>query len=513
MPRNGSGSYTPVNVPVISGTTISSSAFNGTINDISTALTQSVSADGQTTITANQNMYGYKHTNVAAAVNGTDYAPLWQVQNGYGKALSAVSGADTITAVTTPGLTAYQAGGLYQFIPAANNATTTPTLNINSLGARSIVWHDGTALKAGDLVQGAIFSLYDDGTKFRVLPTGGSNYGIAGGTVDAITATIAVGAAYADGMIVRIQATGANTSATPTLNVNSIGAKTIVKLGNMPLSAGDIPGADFVAQLHYDLSLDKWVLENPAPTDNISGARKNLLMTAPGNAASITITADGIVVASSAGVTRTLRSVNVTINTATTGANGLDTGTLAASTYYVAHVIYNPSTNTVAGLLSLSATAPTLPSGYTMFAAAGSDKTDGTANKYPLAIRKSNYSSQYVWGGSLNVTAPVVLVSSSASATWPTTISLSNIVPATATRVRGFMSAAPISSQSCGMSQTNTLQPSFAAGPVFFTGTNGGYAGYAIPFDLALETLNLYYFSSGVGNGMNICLLGWEESI
>ena len=264
MPRNGSGSYTPVNVPVISGTTISSSAFNGTINDISTALTQSVSADGQTTITANQNMYGYKHTNVAAAVNGTDYAPLWQVQNGYGKALSAVSGADTITAVTTPGLAAYQAGGLYQFIPAANNATTTPTLNINSLGARSIVWHDGSALKAGNLVQGAIFSLYDDGTKFRVLPTGGSNYGIAGGTVDAITATIAVGAAYADGMMVRVQAAGANTSATPTLNVNSIGAKTIVKLNNQPLIAGDIAGADFVAQLHYDSSLDKWVLENPA---------------------------------------------------------------------------------------------------------------------------------------------------------------------------------------------------------------------------------------------------------
>lgn len=266
MPRNGSGSYTPVNIPVISGTTISSSAFNGTINDISTALTQSVSADGQTTITANQNMYGYKHTNTAAAVNATDYARLDQVQNGFGKALSAVSGADTITAATTPGLTAYQVGGVYQFIPAANNATTTPTLNISALGARSIVWNDGTALKAGDLVQGSIYTLYDDGTKFRVLPTGTSNYAIAAGTVDAITANVAVGAALADGMTVRIQTTGANTSATPTLNINGIGAKTIVKVSNAALVAGDILGADYVAQLHYDSSLDKFVLENPAQT-------------------------------------------------------------------------------------------------------------------------------------------------------------------------------------------------------------------------------------------------------
>ena len=59
------------------------------------------------------------------------------------------------------------------------------------------------------------------GRKFRVLPTGTSNYAIAAGTVDAITANV-VGAALADGMTVRIQTTGANTSAAPTLNINGI---------------------------------------------------------------------------------------------------------------------------------------------------------------------------------------------------------------------------------------------------------------------------------------------------
>ncbi len=49
MPRNGSGTYTlPAGNPVVTGTTISSTTHNNTNNDIAAALTQSISADGQT---------------------------------------------------------------------------------------------------------------------------------------------------------------------------------------------------------------------------------------------------------------------------------------------------------------------------------------------------------------------------------------------------------------------------------------------------------------------------------
>lgn len=52
MPRNGIGSYAlPAGNPVVTGTTISSSTMNTTLNDIAAALTQSVSADGQTPFT------------------------------------------------------------------------------------------------------------------------------------------------------------------------------------------------------------------------------------------------------------------------------------------------------------------------------------------------------------------------------------------------------------------------------------------------------------------------------
>lgn len=57
-------------------------------------------------------------------------------------------------------------------------------------------------------------------------------------------------------------------------------------------------------------------------------------------------------------------SSTLTADIAVAGANGLDTGAAANSFYYV-WVIKALATNTVASLLSLSSTSPTMPSGYT----------------------------------------------------------------------------------------------------------------------------------------------------
>lgn len=63
-----------------------------------------------------------------------------------------------------------------------------------------------------------------------------------------------------------------------------------------------------------------------------------------------------------------------------TGSGALDTGTIAASTWYHAYLIKNISTQTVDVLVSLSATTPTLPSGYTLARRIGSMKTDGSSH-------------------------------------------------------------------------------------------------------------------------------------
>ena len=82
MSRNGSGTYNlPVGNPVISGTTISSAWANSTLNDIATALTGSVAADGQTAMTGVLNMGTNRITGVADATLVSDAVNLGQLVN------------------------------------------------------------------------------------------------------------------------------------------------------------------------------------------------------------------------------------------------------------------------------------------------------------------------------------------------------------------------------------------------------------------------------------------------
>jgi hypothetical protein len=75
MSRNGSGVYTlPAGNPVVTGTTIASTWANTTLSDIQTALTQSVSADGQTPITGSLQMGNNKITNLSDPTSSQDAA-------------------------------------------------------------------------------------------------------------------------------------------------------------------------------------------------------------------------------------------------------------------------------------------------------------------------------------------------------------------------------------------------------------------------------------------------------
>jgi hypothetical protein len=67
MSRNGSGTYSlPAGNPVVTGTTISSTWANNTMNDLAAALTDSVAADGQTPMTGNLDLNTHKVVNLVA---------------------------------------------------------------------------------------------------------------------------------------------------------------------------------------------------------------------------------------------------------------------------------------------------------------------------------------------------------------------------------------------------------------------------------------------------------------
>jgi hypothetical protein len=76
------------------------------------------------------------------------------------------------------------------------------------------------------------------------------------------------------------------------------------------------------------------------------------------------------------------------------GNGALDAGTIANSTWYHVHLIMNVSTKAVDALISLSATTPTLPSGYTVFRRIGSMKTNSTSQW--LAFQQDG--DEFQWG-------------------------------------------------------------------------------------------------------------------
>lgn len=85
----------------------------------------------------------------------------------------------------------------------------------------------------------------------------------AAGTVDAITANYTPNITLSDRRLCAFIATGANTSTTPTFAPDGLTAHTIVKMGGQALAAGDIPGAEAVCILQYDLTNTRWELLNP----------------------------------------------------------------------------------------------------------------------------------------------------------------------------------------------------------------------------------------------------------
>lgn len=75
MARNGSGTYSlPSGNPVVTGDAIEATWANATLSDIATALTQSLSKDGQTSMTGNLPMGGYKITGLGTPTVSTDAA-------------------------------------------------------------------------------------------------------------------------------------------------------------------------------------------------------------------------------------------------------------------------------------------------------------------------------------------------------------------------------------------------------------------------------------------------------
>ena len=169
MSRNGNGTYNlPAGNPVVTGTTVSVTWANNTLNDMATALTNSIAKDGQTTPTGNLKMGGYIHTNVGNANVRTDAGSSAQIQDNKFAYLTSVSGTDSISATAALGLTSYTIGQRFTFISVGENFGAA-TLDINAIGVKDITKNGTDPLVAGDIPADAAVEVVYDGVQFQLL--------------------------------------------------------------------------------------------------------------------------------------------------------------------------------------------------------------------------------------------------------------------------------------------------------------------------------------------------------
>ena len=100
-------------------------------------------------------------------VNGADTLASQDIYADYA---ADTGSADVYVIAPSPAIGAYAAGQRFRF-KAGNTNTGAATLNVNSLGARTIKKERTTDLAAGDIVADDIITVHYDGTNFQIQPT------------------------------------------------------------------------------------------------------------------------------------------------------------------------------------------------------------------------------------------------------------------------------------------------------------------------------------------------------
>ena len=372
------------------------------------------------------------------------------------------------------------------------NYSTTPSANILING---ISIAEGCAPSG---INDAIRQLMADVAAGTVVQQAPTSTGSANAYVVALSP---VPAAYSVGMVVRFVASFANTAAA-TVNVNALGAKNIYKItptNIAALSGGEIQIGQFVEAV-YDGTQFQVVSPLAVDYTAVKGISSNLRGTWV-SATVATWTASQLLLQNAAGLPYLAKNLSASINTALTGVvNGLDTGTLAASTWYNVFAIYNGTTLGV--LFSLSATSPTLPTGYSYFTRIGAIFLDPSKNI--ISFTQAGSYAQWL--------SPKIIGSGSTSGAW-VGANWSQTAPPTAIKLRlclqginqyagAVCAAAPSTSYTFGAlgnapMMVMTTDPTY---PIFVN----------ITAEMQTEAV-VVYFGSTNAYGCQLYVLGYED--
>jgi hypothetical protein len=288
--------------------------------------------------------------------------------------------------------------------------------------------------------------------------------------------------------------------ASPVLFANAAGSVigAISSTGVLSTTADAVTAADIprLGQVQATaLSIAQTVLATAAPLS----AFQNLQTSTTGLDLNITVTAEALLLRGTVD-TIVLSNVNITQS----AASALDTGALAANTWYSLWIIYNPTSVVSALLISLSGTAPVLPAGYTSKIRVGWARTDATVNTYPLKMKSWGRDFAYAPAAGSNITGFPLAISGN---TGLVQVSLAALIPVTASKVTGY--------SLLGGANSNAFVQASASGGSGVQGFQVGGGAFCIDygnFTMVLEARELY-FTSGNATANGVYITGWADNL
>jgi hypothetical protein len=239
-------------------------------------------------------------------------------------------------------------------------------------------------------------------------------------------------------------------------------------------------------------------------TSGIVGSSRNVRMSCVSASPTANLTADEVTVQSAlGGGVATLASINKTINLASTGAGGMDTGVAPANGFIGIYLIYNPSIS-ASNLLGVNASSllpeiyggANIPSGYTMSALLAVIPVHTVNNQFATSLtvgRKTLRSN--------------ILVASGLSVGTYTTINATSVVPRNGKKVFGSIYWIQNASAAGGVS---VASDSLGTGAV--TGLSSGGTGFGGGCAFLIETTvgSTFYASASNTTASEVLVSAYE---
>lgn len=276
-----------------------------------------------------------------------------------------------------------------------DNTYATPLANpvvADGEGRFSVIWTSGDyKVRLTDASDVLIWEVDNYSTDAGSAVFAESIQSAAGSAADVITANLSTTPSELTNslQVVVELAHGANTISNPTFNLNSLGAKTIVRDDNKPLRAGDTGGSGAKIYLAFSTADDAWVLLNPVkPSKGLGGSWYNGLNVTNGTDTEHDIDiSTGQIEDSTAALVLDNKSAitkQIDVDWAEGSADGgFPSGlTLAADTWYRVFIIGKTNGATDAGFDTSSSAANLLADAtdYTYYRRVGWVLTDSSSN-------------------------------------------------------------------------------------------------------------------------------------